>query len=334
MSVNVVSVPGAQAIAFRLLRQGLGSRLPAGSYVAAARFAIQDTYPRSALLSLHARVESCAGRVGDVPVWADPGLAQTYSPRGAVHVFPAAEFGLFTVARLPGDPAKRQVVLDMAEQACRWLDGQRVRSIGMPTDIGRALRHGAASGRIAIRWDASAVWFWEVPAPELDFDEGRKALCRRHLQGYGPSTPTAFAWWAGLPPADGRAAFRDLAAELLEVDLAGQRAWILAADGPALRSASAPPGARLLPAEERKLFGVDRTGLFVGPKRLVPDPPPFDTYHPHVVLFDGRIVGAWGRRAGRVDIRLAERVDPARIEAEALAFPIPGATMSVEIQQC
>lgn len=325
----MLAVSAAQATAFRLLRQGLTVRLPPGSYGAAARYAIQDSYPRSAVLSLHARVEECAP-----DGWADPALAQTYSPRGAVHVFPAAEFGLFTVARLPRDAAKRQVVLDQAEKACRWLAGRRVRSVGMPGDVGRALRHGAASGRIAIRWDASSVWFWAAPAPELDLDEGQKALCRRHLQGYGPSTPNAFAWWAGLPPADGRAVFRELAAELVEVDLAGQRAWILAADEPELRSAPPPTGARLLPAEERKIFGVDRTGLFVGPKRLVADPAPFDSYHPHAVLLDGRIVGAWGRRGGRVEIRLAERVDPARIEAEALAFPIPGATMTVEIQQC
>lgn len=325
----MLSVSAAQAIAFRLQRQCLGTRLPADSYADAARFAIQDTFPRSALLSLHARVEACAP-----DGWADPRLAQTYSPRAAVHVFPAADWGLFTVARLPSDPTKRRTVLDQAELGCRWLDGQRKRSIGMPTEVGRALRHGAASGRIAIRWDASALWFWEVPVPELELGEGRKALCRRHLQGYGPSTPTAFAWWAGLPPADGRAVFAELASELVEVELAGQRAWILAADEAKLRAAVAPTGVRLLPAEERKLFGVDRTGLFIGPKRLVADPPPFDTYHPHAVLADGRIVGAWGRRGGGVDIRLAERTDPATIEAEALAFPIPGAAMTVEIKQC
>jgi len=324
----VISVRREQAIWFRLARHNLGTRLPAGAYVAAARYALQDSAPRSALLSLHARVSDC-----EPTAWADPGLVQTYSPRAAVHVLPAADFGMFTVGRLPSDPAARQVIADVAAQACDWLAGRRVRSTEIPgRELGSQLRHSAASGRIALRWDASGVWFWEVPKPELDLSEARKALCRRHLQGYGPSTPTAFAWWAGLPPADGRRAFQELGEELLPVLVEGAPASILAADEQALRSAALTPGVRLLPAEELRLFGADRTGLFVGPGQQG-KPSPFDTFHPHGVLRDGRIVAAWGRRGGRVQVRTRAALPAATrdaIAAEVLEFPIPNAAMSVE----
>src|SRR5215510_8293735 len=94
-----------QAIAYRLAANDLVTRLPPGSYERAARHALQDSYPRSALLSLHARVEGC-----EPSAWEAERLIQTYSPRAAVHVLPVADWAVYTVGRLPLDPAARQYV--------------------------------------------------------------------------------------------------------------------------------------------------------------------------------------------------------------------------------
>ena len=62
-----------------------------------------------------------------------------------------------------------------------------------------------------------------------------------------------------------------------------------------------------------------------------------DTFHPGGVMWDGRIVGAWGRRRGHVDLRVSRSTGAAaiaRIEAEALSLPIPGVTMSATIHRC
>src|SRR5579862_6849132 len=113
----MVRVSRMQAVKYRMAVNNLSTRLPAGSYVDAAYVGLQDTGPRDALLGLHARVAAC-----EPVAWQHPGLIQTYRPRGAVYVLPACDFGVFTVGRLPRDPAARQVLEDLAEKSCAAID--------------------------------------------------------------------------------------------------------------------------------------------------------------------------------------------------------------------
>ncbi|HYJ67540.1 MAG TPA: crosslink repair DNA glycosylase YcaQ family protein [Nocardioidaceae bacterium] len=319
-----LAVDRRQAIAYRLTTNHLDRRLPPKTYDEAARFAIQDTIPRSAQVSLHARVDDC-----ESTAWADPRLIQTYSPRAAVHVFPVDDWAVYTVGRLPIDTAEREAIERGAERVCRALAGEERRGNTLPD--GADARGCCASGRVAIRWDARLTWVREVPAPEVDVVEARRELCRRHVRANGPTTPETYAWWAGIAVADAHATWESLRAELIEVDLEDHTTWVMAADEAALRSARPPRGVRLLPVEELKLLGADRLGLFAGPTRKAVRAPA-DRYHPHVLLVDGEPAGAWGRRGGRVSVKLDGPVTPAvreQIEAEALALPIPNATPSV-----
>jgi hypothetical protein len=222
-------VPRAQAVNYRLRVNNLSSRLAAGSYVEAACAGLQDTGPRDALVGMHARVEAC-----EPSAWQDPRLLQTYSPRAAVYLLPAADFGVFTVGRLPRDPQARQVLEDLAEEVCRALHGREVRGMALP---GRGV---CATGRIAVRWTTSALYVREHERPSIDPEDARVELCRRHVHAFGPTTPAAFAWWAGVSLPDARKSFELIADELVPVDLAGHEAWVLAADEPAVRSGMIP----------------------------------------------------------------------------------------------
>jgi len=307
-------------VARRLAAHHLSERLPAGSHVEAARFGLQDSAPRDALLGMHARIESC-----EPDAWQDPRLIQTYSPRAAVHLLPLEDFGIFTIGRLPLGPAARHEIESAAEDVCRELNGQEVRRSPKPG------RGACASGRIAVRWTTSALYVREVPRPETDFDEAHNELCRRHVHAFGPTTPGAFAWWAGLSPQDARQVWTRLAGELLPVDFCGQKAWILAEDEPLLRSPPPLPDARLLVAPDLRLLGQGRTGRFVGPG-LKRHTPAQDSFHPNGVLADGHVAGAWGRRGGRVSVRVEGKLSPqARraIEAEALSIPVHGASVDI-----
>jgi hypothetical protein len=320
----VLRVSRAQAVNYRLAANNLSSRLAAGSYVEAAYAGLQDSGPRDALLSLHARVEAC-----EPSAWQDPRLIQTYSPRAAVYVLPADDFGVFTVGRLPRDPRARQVFEDLAEEACRTLNGQELRG----TDL---LKRGAcATGRIAVRWTTNALYVREHERPSIDTETARMELCRRHVHAFGPTTPAAFAWWAGVPVRDAIKTFDLITDELMPVDLAGHKAWVLAADEPAVRLAEPMRGVRLLVGSDLRLFGQDRTGLFAGPGKN--DHSPFqDWFHPHGLVVDGRVVGAWGRRGGLVNIKAAGPLTPSTrhaIQAEAESMPIPNAEVTVSLAE-
>ena len=320
-----LSVGYQQAVQYRLVVNHLAERLPADSYVQAARFGLQDTAPRDALIGMHARVEAC-----EPSAWRDPRLIQTYSPREAVYVLPAEDFGVFTIGRLPLAADDRRVIDDMAAEICRSLAGTEQRG-----GRGRELRPACAGGRLALRWTTSALYVREVPRPEIDFVEAHKELCRRHVHAFGPTTMETFGWWAGLSRADADEVWQMLMPELLPVDLEGRPAWILAADEATLRSAPVMRGPRFLVASDLRLFGHDRHGLFVGPGRKQRIHL-HDSFHPHGLMLDGRIAGAWGRRAGRVDVKVAGQLSGrsrAAVEAEALSIPIPAATMSIDIAE-
>jgi hypothetical protein len=310
-----------QAVAYRLHVNHLVDRLPAGSHEQAAYVGLQDTAPRDALLGLHARMAAC------VPSdWEHPSLIQTYSPRAAVYVLPVRDFGLFTLGRLPLDADAVRRIDALADRLCATLDGRERRG-----GMGRELREGCASGRIAVRWDTASLWAREVPRPTIDVSEARVELCRRHVRCFGPTTAKTFSWWSGLSPADARAVWDSLADEFVEVDFDGVDAWILRADEEWLRSATLPRGVRLLVAPDLRLFGRDHGGRFVGPglRELTPAA---DSFHPNGLLVDGRIVGAWGRKGGRVDVVLSEKLDARQygaLEEEVATMPVRDPQLSV-----
>jgi hypothetical protein len=320
----MLRVSRMQAVNYRLAVNSLSARLPAGSYVEAAYVGLQDTAPRDALLGLHARVEAC-----EPSAWQHPRLIQTYSPRAAVYVLPADDFGVFTVGRLPRDPQARQVLEDLAEKSCAEMDGQEVRGTAL------LARAGCATGRIAVRWTTTAVYVRERERPSIDQETARMELCRRHVHAFGPTTAAAFAWWAGVSVRDARKTFELIAGELLRVDLAGHDACVLAADESALRSAGPMRGVRLLVASDLRLLGQDRSKLFVGPGQNERSPLQ-DWFHPNGLVVNGRIAGAWGRRGGKVSIKAAgplARSTRAAIQAEAASMPIPNRAVIVSLTE-
>ena len=75
-----------QILAFRQAVNELGERLPPGptSLRRAAWAGLQDSMPRAAVLSIHARVQ------GTGPdTWEDPSLVQLWGPRFSAYVVPA-----------------------------------------------------------------------------------------------------------------------------------------------------------------------------------------------------------------------------------------------------
>src|ERR1700736_4087735 len=171
-----------QIIAYRRNAQALDERLPAGldSLRQAAWAGLQDSMPRAALLSIHARV------AGTLPsTWEDASLVQVWGPRFSAYVVAARDLAVFSLGRLPDDAKGGRVAEDLAARLHAFLDG-RVMTCG---EAGRglgqhpnSLRYAAPTGTVLIRGDgARQPTVWSVPAPEVDPREARLELARRYV---------------------------------------------------------------------------------------------------------------------------------------------------------
>lgn len=336
MTTARLELTRAQILAHRRSVGALDQRLPSDpeSLRQAAWAGLQDSMPRAALLSIHARV------AGTTPsTWEDPSLVQLWGPRFSAYVVAARDRAVFSLGRLP-DGEGRRVGEEMAARLEAFLDGRRMdyaeagRALGVNPN---ALRYAAPTGRVLIRWDGSRrPVVWTVPPPEVDPGEARRELVRRYLHVFGPTTPEGFADWAGIRPARARAAFEALATSLIRVRTPVGDGWILTADEPAFR-ASPPPvaPARLLPSG-------DAYFLLHGPDRalLVPEPDQRATLWtprvwPGAVLVDGEVVGTWRRANAEMTIeawRPLSATHRGAVEAEAASLPLPGLPRPIRVR--
>jgi hypothetical protein len=315
-------------LAYRQRVGALDERLPYSrrSLQLAAWMGLQDSVPRAALLSIHARVR------GATPSsWEDPSLVQLWGPRFSTYVIAARDRALFTLARLPDTGPALERAEDLATRLHALLEGRKM----LEGEAGRALsgkpymvRYAAPTGRVLIRWDgARTPTIWTVPAPAVAPAKARLELARRYLHILGPTTPAAFAAWAGIKPRLGVAAFDALRKSLTPVRTPVGEAWILTKDEPAFRAAPrSAAAARILPSGDAYLLAADRELLVADAKRRRALWPPA-TVWPGGLLVRGELVGTWRRAQEKMTIspwRPLTRAERAAVEAEAAALPLPG----------
>ena len=169
-----LKVTRRQILAFRRGAGELEGRLPKGaaSLRRAAWAGLQDSMPRAALLSLHARVQGV-----EPSTWEHRSLAQAWGPRYQVYVIAKRDFPLFTLARLPEDEKGRLRAQQMAERLHAHLRDRRMtdRELGTALRIGNELRYATTTGTLAIRWGgARAPEVWVVEVPEIDPADARR----------------------------------------------------------------------------------------------------------------------------------------------------------------
>src|SRR5436305_3158647 len=299
----------------------------------AAWAGLQDSMPRAALLSLHARVDGV-----QPSTWEDSSLAQLWGPRYHTYVVPKRDFALFSLGRLPDSARSRLRAERMAEVLHAHLDGGRMtdREVGRALGVGNALRYAATTGTVAIRWDgARAPTVWTVAAAEVDPADASRELARRYIHIFGPATADGFARWAGTSRRSATDAFASLEGSLLPVRSPLGDEWLLAEDEAAIRAVAAVGAtARLLPSGDAYflLDGAERELLLPrgDQRRLLWTP----RVWPGALLVEGEIRGTWRRAHHTVRLdpwgRLSRRTRDA-IEAEAAALPLPGLDRGVEV---
>ncbi len=323
-------------LAFRRHVGALDERLEPGprSLRRAAWAGLQDSMPRAALLSIHARVGET-----EPTAWEHPSLVQLWGPRFSVFVVAAEDLAVFSLGTLPDDARGLHRARDLAARLEAALDGARMPYGQAGAAVGvhhNALRYAAATGTVLIRWEgARQPTVWTVPPPEVDPRDARLELARRYLHIYGPATPESFGAWAGIGPRPAAAAFAALGSLLTPAQTPVGEAWILSADEEVFGTAERPAATRLLPSG-------DAYFLLQGPDRdlLVPDPDQrralwTSRVWPGALLLGGEIAGTW-RRAGRVmTVEPWRPLSPAQrdaVAAEADSLPLPGLSGPVVVR--
>lgn len=319
-----------EILAFRRRAAALDERLPCSRRTLrrAAWAGLQDSMPRAALLSIHARM------VGSEPgSWEDPSLVQVWGPRFSAYVVAKRDLAIFTLGRLPDESGPRRRFQDIAARLGSALAGRRMTLGAAAREMGakhpNELRYAAPTGTIVIRWDGShQPDVWNVPAPEMDPHEARLELARRYLHVFAPATPEAFAIWAGIGPSSAISAFETLGRSVTQVGTPIGEAWILGRDEPLFRAAPGPAApARLLPSGDTwfLLQGANR-------ELLVPNQSQrralwTSRVWPGALLVEGETVGTWRRAEHVLTIQPWRRLSRAQrdaVEAEALSLPLPG----------
>jgi DNA glycosylase AlkZ-like len=326
-----------QILRFRQAVGSLDERLPPGvrSLRRVAWAGLQDSAPRAALLSIHARVAETISTS-----WEHPSLVQLWGPRFNDYVVAAKDLAIFSLGRLPADASRRARAQNTADRLHAFLNGQRMRfgeagrAMGVPHN---SLRYAAPTGTVLLRWDGvRQPVLWTVPPPDMDPQHARLELARRYLHVFGPATAASFAKWAGIRPAEASLAFTALAGELMPARTPIGDMWILAEDEAAFLAQPKPPApARLLPSGDAYylLWGADRQILVPDAKRRAEL---WTTrVWPGALLVDGEIVGVWRRSADEVSIDSWRRLSSAErevVETEALSLPLQSLKGQIKVR--
>lgn len=300
----------------------------------AAWAGLQDSMPRAAVLSVHARLQDV-----QPDTWADPAFVQLWGPRFSAYVVAARDRALFTLGRHPDDERGRRRADETAERLSAQLGDRRLGYGLAGHEMGvnaNSLRYATTTGRVLMRWEgARQPIIWMVDAPEITPADARLELARRYLHVFGPTTPASFAGWAGMGAAAGRAAFETLGGELTAVASPVGAGSILASDEDSFRRPPAPvAGARLLPSGDTffLLWGADRELLVSSAAhRLLLWTP---RVWPGAVLLNGEVVGTWRRDQASVTVEPWQPLSPTErlaVDEEAASLPLPGPTTQITV---
>jgi hypothetical protein len=324
----------AQILAYRRRVGALDERLPRGarSLRTAAWAGLQDSMPRAALLSLHARVE----RTRPETLF-DRALVQLWGPRYSAYAVPARDVAVFTLGRFPDAPKTRHVAVELAERLRAFMGdaqmsyGEAGRGIGVHPN---QLRYAATTGTILMRWEgARAPVIWMAPPPDVDPMVARLELARRYLHVYGPATAASFSKWSSVGARQAISAFEALGDELVPIRTPLGDAWLLERDEPAARAAPRPTApVRLLPSGDAFTLGQDRALVVPDPdlRRRLWTP----RVWPGALLVDGDVAGTWRRADELVTVapwRRLPKATRAAVETEAASLPLPGLQRPISV---
>jgi Winged helix DNA-binding domain len=331
-----------QVRGFRLARQHLDRRAPAGSLLEVVRAlcGVHAQLASSAELALWARIEGLERDEVREALEERRSLVKTWAMRGTLHLVTPDDLGLIVAVLGPrwdnpggawlrghGVPEEHfEAIVRLVPRAVgakpktREELADRLAEVGGPelrerllSGWGALLKPSAHRGDLCfgpnrgrnVTFVRPDRWLRGFRAAEPE--EAHRELTRRFLAGYGPAAADDFARWVGLRGAQPKRMLAALGDEAVEFEVDGGAAFALAADLDALRSAGRPEGVRLLPAFDPYVVGSRPRSQLVAQSHEAKIFRPQGWISP-VVLVDGVAVGTWKHERGRVELELFGRI--------------------------
>lgn len=333
------AVTVARVRAFRLARQRLDRRAPAGTLIEVARAlcGVHAQVASSAELALWARIDGLERDEVRVALEEARTLVKTWAVRGTLHLLPADELALFVAVLGPrwdnpggawlrghGVPeahfeaivrlvpkvlgARPRTREELADRLAEAGGGPELRE-RLLSGWGALLKPSAHRGDLCFGPSRGRnVTFvrpdrWLGRLQRHAAQKAGRELVRRFLAAYGPATADDFARWVGIRGAQPKRMLAALGDELAEVDVDGRPASLLARDLEALRKAGRPKTVRLLPAFDPYVVGARPREHLVGARHQATIYRAQGWISP-VVLVDGAAAGIWKQERGRVELEL------------------------------
>ena len=328
-----------QVVAFRVERQFLHSRAPAGSLfeVASAVCGVRAQLPSTAELTLWARVDGLERGEVKQALEEERTLVKTWI-RNTLHLVPAEDLALYVAVLYPRPEGPSDGWLRMRgvtrkqydailANVPRALDGRprtreqladRLADLAGP-DVreaalfswGGVLKQSARRGDLCFGPPRGRnVTFvrpdrWLRRTLRADPEQAGRDFVRRFLAAYGPVSAADFGRWIE-ENTRAKALLRASADELTEVEVEGRRAWALTSDLAVLAAGRRARGVRLLPAFDQYVTGPRPREAFV-PSAGIPRVYGQQGSVSPVLLVEGRVAGIWSHE---------RRGDAIRVEVE------------------
>jgi hypothetical protein len=330
-----------QALAWRMQRQLLEpvGRLPVDEVVRRLG-AVQAQVASAAELAI--RVRRRSSHRGEVArALADGALVKTWAMRGTLHLLTAEEGGAFLSLMAAGRSwerpswvkafgmtpqrmerlrtvvreavAERPLTREELIDAVGRNRGFRSVAEGLRSGWGTLLKPTAWQGDLAFGPSAGTRVTFTTPdaaSPRWkglpDPDEAARIVIRAYLGAYGPASIEAFSdWVAGgwFSRRRLRAWFADLGDELVEIEVDGGPAWILAEHAGELAAARPTSAVRLLPGFDQYVLGPGTKDGRVTPTARRAEVSRTAGWISPVVLAGGVVCGTWALDGGAVRIQ-------------------------------
>ena len=330
-SAGSASLSGLQRLAWRLERQHLVERAPAGSLVEVTSelCGLHAQLMSSAELTAWARVEDLTADDVARALWEDRTLVKLWAMRGTLHLLSAETYPTFQLALTTLSDTREKAWLKLLEMTQAELDrvldaikdalagaeltreelasevvkrtrskslGERVRS-----GWGSMLKPGSFLGDLCfapsegrnVRFTNPYVWLG-IERPDRDPEDAAREVGRRFLAAYGPVTREEYMrWWGAVRTPLQTERFLRSIDGVAEIDLDGATAFMLEDDVDAVSAMERPTGVRLLPAFDLFVVTAPRNDPRVLDSALKDRVYRKSAWFSPVLLVDGRMEGVW-----------------------------------------